>query len=131
MQNILSLIAVSFLLTSCSNHPSDAQVRQLLPGTWSVSWGPGTHCDCTNHIGVDGRFLSRITYSNSDRIIEQEGVFQVRNGILIKTITKDSRPHFYDSPVTFQGRITKADSSEIIAEFSDGFQTAYFRKVTP
>ena len=111
--------------------PGDAELRQMLPGTWAVSWGPGTHCNCTNYIGFDGRFMQRITYDNSPKVIVSAGILQVTNGILFETVTRDSRPHFLDLPTTYQGRISKADRREIVAEFSDGFQTAYFRRVTP
>lgn len=100
------------------NHPRGAQVRAMEPGSWVEVWGDGKHPnrDTTNIVGADGRYLRHIRYYKSGSIIEQAGVLQVSNRVLIDTVTKDSRPDC-PAPVTYQGRITKSDSSEIVAEF--------------
>jgi len=128
---MVALAMAGVFLWQHFERPSDAKIRRMLPGTWSVTWGPGTHCNCTNYVGVDGKFLRRITYSHSSTVIESEGVLQVSHGILIETVTKDSRTNFLDLPTTYQGRISQADSKQIVAEFSDGFATAHYRRVTP
>ncbi len=114
-------------------HPSDAQVRQMLPGTWSVSSGDSrvhVSVDQTSTIGSDGRYASKITNTSTGSVIDLEGTFQVSDGYLIDTMTKCSRTNAH-VPNVYRARIIRADSREMVFAFDGGSSKVYFRKVLP
>ena len=126
---IVALAIAGVFLWQHFKHPSDAQVRQMLPGTWALSWGDSAHS--TNIVGVDGRYTCRITDPRHSRAIELEGTFQVTDGVLIDTVTKNSQPNSF-VPSVYRGRIIRADGSEMIVAFTEGgVQTVHYRKVAP
>ena len=111
MKNILPLIAVTLLLTACSRHPSDAQVRQSLPGTWT--W-ERDNIRCTNTIAADGTFDYQLVYLYAEGAQKHQvdGAWQVKDGVLIETITNDSNMQ-HRVPRTNSAQITILDAHEL------------------
>ena len=134
MKNILPLIAISLLLTACSKHRSDAQVRQMLPGTWAVSFGDSSvqvGGGYTNIIGADGRYAYQLINPTTGGVVDVEGTFQVSDGYLIDTMTKCSRTNV-QVPHIYRGRIVRADSREMVFAFIDGGAgDCHYRKIIP
>jgi hypothetical protein len=128
MKNILTLIAVSLLLTACSKHSSDAQVRQMLPGTWVVSSGGSVQY--TNIIGADTRYAYQHADPKTGSVVDFEGTLQVSDGYLMDTMTKCSRTNV-QVPHVYRGRIVRADSREMVFAFDGGTSAVQFRKVLP
>jgi FtsP/CotA-like multicopper oxidase with cupredoxin domain len=129
---LLIAAGVGVLYWQHLKHPSDDQVRRMLPGTWLVSSGDSVHVsvDRTNIIGADGRYASKIANPSTSSVIDLEGTFQVSDGYLIDTMTKCSRTNAH-VPNVYRGRIIRADSREMVFAFDGGSSTVYFRKVIP
>ena len=129
---IVALAIAGVFLSHHFKHLRDTKVRPMLPGTWAEVWGDGKHPNiiATNVVGVDGRYLRHMIHLKTHRIIDVEGVYQISNGVLINTVTKNSEPEI-PAPATYHGLITSSSSNEIVAEFEGGYATVHYKRVAP
>lgn len=103
--------------------PSDAMVRQELPGTWTETGADGVIKTIT--IDPDGHTTMKISGRS---IGGSEGTTQVRNGFLIAIITKSSQP--MTLPFTNSVRIIRMDDRELVVPGDRNSQVVY-KKVKP
>jgi hypothetical protein len=125
MRFALLFLALCLLLVACRDHQappepqsdalvpiaSDAELGKLLPGTWILE-KPRFRSVTT--LASNGSYVSHITttWSNETRTLNLEGTWQVKNGLLIDTITKHSDPTV-GVPWTFSQWIYRADDREL------------------
>jgi hypothetical protein len=136
MRFALSFLAISFLLVACSDRstppqvqhdaptsiPSDSELNAILPGTWVLEqdW-PASHSNMRSVVTVasNGAYVCHITGVTLSRTnaIDLEGTWQIKDGCLIDTITKDSDPGFnpprHALPYTSTQRIMRANEKEL------------------
>jgi RNA polymerase sigma factor (sigma-70 family) len=103
--------------------PSDAIVRQELPGTWTETGADGVIKTIT--INSDGHTTMKISGHSSG---SSEGTCQVKNGFLIATITKSSQ--LIRLPLTESVRIIRMDDRELVVQGDQNSQVVY-KKVKP
>lgn len=116
-------------LTDVTNKPSsDADIRQRLPGTWLFD-SPGHYFRSTLTIASNGGYVCQLTVSNrqSIRTNELEGTYQVKDGILIDTITKSSITN-EPVPLVFSNQIIRVNNSEFVYRRLDMGNIVVFRK---
>src|SRR5260221_7266894 len=118
------------LFVGCSRR-GDAGVRKNLPGTWVVSgvYPSGGDFKSTITVAPNGSYTCQIIThgtSNSVRMFELEGKLLVKDGVLIDTMTKHSNTNATHLPVTYRGRILRADKRELVVNYGldAGFQEA-------
>jgi len=97
----------------------DAKIRKNLAGTWVMDFGSFT-------VHPDGSYVGWHTNATSG-IVTNEGIFQVRDGYLIHTMTKTSRTNAH-VPYVSRERIIRADVREMVID--DGGVELVLRKDT-
>jgi hypothetical protein len=130
MKTALTLLAL-LLLTGCS-HKSDQAILKNLPGTWHFVSGAKS-VDSTFIIATNGDFTCRSVslVPTTNPPIELAGVFQVKDSVLIETVTNSTQPRIQGRiPFVSRVQIVKADAHEIVAT-SDGTDRFVFQKETP
>ena len=135
----LSFLPVFLLLTGC-NHHSDASVPTELMGTWVAEevYTHGGSFESTVKIAPNGRYTCHVVHrnaSNATHNVEIEGTFQVKDGVLIDTMTKHSQTNA-PVPTTFHERIVRMDRREMVLSDESYLQntatnTVVWRKVSP
>ncbi len=103
--------------------PSDAMVRQELPGTWTETGADGVIKTIT--IDSDGHTTMKLSGRSSG---SSEGTTQIKNGFLIGTITKSSQ--LITLPFTNSVRIIRIDDRELVLPGDRNSQVVY-KKVKP
>lgn len=102
---VIALIVAGLLVWQHFKHPSAAQVRQMLPGTWAFDdYGSYT-------IRPDGSYVGQFTNVNALNVLRIEGTFQVSDGFLIQIITYRTN---FQVPYTTRSRILRANDHEIV-----------------
>ena len=130
---IVILGFVGTLLCQNSTYSSDSKVRPMPAGTWIEIWGDGKHDNgkhFTNFVSADGRYLRHMVFSKTHTVLELEGVYQIRNNVLMVSVTKASQPD-YPTPRTDVGKIISCSTNEIVAEFEDGYQGVRYKRIAP
>ena len=103
------------LPVACSHHPeSDIILQQRLVGTWRFSRSDGTVAvlppsDMTFTITSNGGYISRITNPQAHTL---EGTAEVKNGILIVTVTNRDNATA-PSPLVDRQTIVRFDQGEL------------------
>ena len=101
------LVVASLLFWHHLKHPSDAAIRQKLPGTWNITGNGGSG---TTTIDSDGHFLSQ--FAGRD-VLRLEGTWQVEDGCFVYRVTNSSlAPNRV--PYTVSERIIRIDSQELV-----------------
>ena len=139
MKLALSFLSVLLLLSGC-NHHSDAAIPRVLLGTWVAEgvYPLGVGFESTVKIASDGRYTCHLVChnaSNATRTCEIEGTFQVKDGVLIDTITKHSQTNA-PVPIVLRERIVRMDRWEMVLSNESYLQntatnTVVWRKVSP
>jgi hypothetical protein len=117
------------LLTNC-RQKGDAEVRRNLPGSW-IAAGPdsaGGHFSNMITVARDGDYVAHVVsqYSSDgvERTYETAGKFEVRDGMLIDTMTKHSNTNAV-LPYTFRSRIVRFDGRELVLKAEPNDQVSF------
>jgi len=108
------LTLVIFVGCGHQNDTSDTAVRKNLPGTWHSDVAPQTESKFM--VSANGDFECKTTFqgdTNGMQTIELEGTFQVKDGILIETVTKSSQTNAH-VPFVSRARVIQADDHEMV-----------------
>jgi hypothetical protein len=126
------LIASLMLLTGCG-HRRDTAVRKNLPGIWNVelaftnAWGSKS----TFTIGPNGEFVCQTVTASDVQVAELAGTFQVKDGMLIETVTNSTQPKIQGRiPFTSRAQIIRADNHEMAVIYDGDTNTVILRKDT-
>jgi hypothetical protein len=118
----LQFFALLLLLTAC-NRNSDARLQGKLPGTWTTSHDYIGFTDTsTVTVGPTGAYDMQVTEVSSNgttRIFTLSGICDVRNGLLIDTITKHSQTDV-PLPVISTSSIVRLDTHELVIKYLPG-----------
>jgi hypothetical protein len=105
---VLLLLALAALLAwRHFKHLRDERIYKNLAGTWTMSFGSLT-------VHPDGSYVLAFTVSPTSGVVTNEGTFQVRDGILIDTVTKSYRKNAQVPYVTTTPIIMANDHEMII-----------------
>jgi hypothetical protein len=148
MQNILQRTFVNCLLllglltvvfapslqaASTNTPPGDVEFTHKLVGKWKVALTDprGLSINGTDEKKADGIFTSTVTFAFPDpklnRTISVEGKWEIKNGVLIETITKSSDPQFPPVGMVSRDKIIKLDDKEFLYETERGKQESQTR----
>ncbi|MEI8291027.1 MAG: hypothetical protein WCH99_16300 [Verrucomicrobiota bacterium] len=115
-----SFILLSLLLLSCGRN--DAKMQRELPGTWVAVFPNGVQS--TVVVNADGSYSCQHTrLTNGVTLSRIEGTIQIRDGLLIDTVTKHSSTNA-KVPFMSTNIIVHMNKNEIVeievGEFSSG-----------
>ena len=101
------LVIVALLSWHYFKHSRDTKISRILTGTW--------HADDLGSFTVrsDGGYVWQITNLTTGRAVTIEGTFQVRDGVLINTVTKSSRTNTH-VPYVSHSQIVRANDYEMV-----------------
>ena len=102
------LIVVILLARRHVRTTRDAEIFRKLPGTWVLSYG-------SLNVHSDGSYVLQFMHTPAEGVLTNEGTFQVRNGIIINTLTKSYRTNAQLPQIT-QMRIVRINDHEIIID---------------
>jgi hypothetical protein len=102
------LVVVTLLAWRHVRPLRDAEMFGKLPGTWFLSYG-------SLDVHPDGSYVLQFTHSPTDGILTNEGTFQVRDGLLINTVTKSYRTNAQLPQIT-RMRIIQMNDREMIID---------------
>src|SRR5437763_534864 len=87
---IIGIIACGLLFWQQAKQSKDRDFRHKLAGTWS--WEFGNERD-TNVMAPDGGYDEQLISTNSKgvKLFQSAGMWQIKDGIFIETVTNDSR----------------------------------------
>jgi hypothetical protein len=110
------LVTVCLALTSCKQS-ADRQAAKKLAGTWTVSsqLTNGVWFKSTTAVAQSGIYVCRQTIAYDDGPSTNytiEGVYRVKDGFVIDTVTKHSKSNF-PVPCVFRGRILALTDKEL------------------
>jgi hypothetical protein len=135
----LSFLSVILLLTGCNRH-SDAAIPKEMLGTWVAEgvYPQAGGFKSTMTIAPNGGYTCHLVShnaSNATRAYEIEGAFQIKDGVLIDTMTKHSQTNA-PVPTTFHEGIVRMDRREMVLSDDSYLQntatnTVVWRKVSP
>jgi hypothetical protein len=125
----LALFASLVLFAACK-HRGDSAVRENLPGVWHVNFlsakeGGG---ESTFVIAPNGDFTHKTISPDGMNIIESFGAFQIKDGVLVETVTKSSYTNWH-LPFVRRARIIRAADREMVVMFEDTKDEFTIRKV--
>lgn len=135
------IFILTLLLAGCSRH-GDARVRKNLPGMWTISGDDveGSHFKSTITVDPSGDYVCQMVaesrWDGVTRTSNIAGKFDVRDGLLIDTMTRNSNTNA-KLPIIFSARVVRSDGQELIVKYEGtnqgGFPTneIVFRKVKP
>src|SRR6266446_4444592 len=94
MKLTLAFLTLAFVLAGCSRQ-GDARVRNDLAGTWvaTANYSNGGSFRSTITVDRNGNYVCQVVAHGDSGVIRTadiEGKFQVRDGVLIDTMTKHS-----------------------------------------
>jgi hypothetical protein len=101
--------------------PSDAEIQQKMTGTWLID---KSYMKSMLTIASNGGYVCHLTHGGTCQL---EGKFQVRDGILIDTITKSSITS-EPVPINFTNQIIRVNDHELVWKENSG-GTPIWRKV--
>ncbi len=126
---VAALLVIVILLAWQHFKPSrDVIIQQKLTGTWVVDFGHGMSDRTIIH--SDGSFESQTTGFVNGGVGSLGGTILVKDGEMVKTITKDSHTN---SPVPYVIRrhIIRIDDNELVTKWSPAAPELVERKVKP
>lgn len=135
MKPLAGLVSLLFILPGCGRR-SDAQFDQRFSGTWAANWKSpaGSTFASTTTLNVNGNYSAQILVDGAQgkRTVDEQGVVQVRDGVLIDTMTNYCKTNLA-SPIATRGRIVRFDARELVVNWepNDGISTndAVFRRL--
>src|SRR5664279_3373026 len=108
MKTLFTLLAVSLLLTGCerrdgaNGNPADPEASKRLVGVWSLhrDYLQGGSCDSLTTVRPGGHYLSEMTVGRSNGVVkfEFEGNLELKDGMLVDTITRDTQTNAASVP---------------------------------
>lgn len=131
MRFVLLLSVVNLALVSCSRRNGDPQAA--IAGTWLLARDipGGSHFQSTTIIARDGHYVSQISIVHSNHpsrnAAEFQGTFEIKDGLLIDTINKDSQTNSR-VPRTSRARIIRMNDREIVVKYEEQDTESVFRK---
>jgi len=120
-----ALIVATLIFLHYQKHPNDSMIRRKLLGTWILNITDGRAR--TLMMSSDGHWTEQIT--GKIRTGRLDGTWQVRDGLLITTITNNDLD--MQVPSTHSSRIIRIDSHEYVLQSENGNTPAVFKKVEP
>jgi hypothetical protein len=109
------IFALVMLLAGC-NRQGDAQARKNLPGTWTLV-ADGKNPKSTIIVDPNGDYICEVIAQSSwdgvTRTYNLAGRWEVRDGILIDTMTKNSSTNAR-LPMISRSRIVRSDRRELV-----------------
>jgi hypothetical protein len=116
----LAVLTLAFLLAGCSRK-GDAWIRKELVGTWASagSYANGSTFKSTMTIARGDNYVCEVVVhseSGPTRTVKIEGTLQVRDGVLIDTMTKHSNTNAV-LPMSTRRRIVRIDEREMIVNW--------------
>jgi hypothetical protein len=138
VKSAIAFAALSLSLAACNRTdkstaiPIDAEIRQKLPGTWSVDFirSNGNRFESTIVVSSNGNYICEIadTRSNDVRFIDIEGTLQVKDGFLIDIITKHSMVT-NGHPWTNREQIVRMNDRELVVKVEGTSFESIYRKL--
>jgi hypothetical protein len=139
VKSALIYILPILLLSACSHSDrteapaSDAVLRQKLTGRWKAdSRLPGDiHVEEETVVDSSGGYVSHLTNTLVDgvRTIMLAGTLQMRDGLLINTITNNFGADNTLVPrILFVARIIRMDEHELTLRSTNNYETVTYRK---
>lgn len=145
MKSTLTFLALVILLTACGHHVSppedqspDSQLRKKLIGTWTIESILQLGREMTNVtsqsqiiLSTNGSYESRFTNlgTNYAHDFSYAGTWLVTNGEIHSTITNSSLPKAVPIGTSYQLKIIRADTDEIVWNDSKLGQTIHLKRV--
>lgn len=107
----------------------DKDFRENLVGTWLREL---ENMRCTYIVAPDGSFTGKAVFSHPDRTNTylQAGTWQVQDGSLIETVTKDSNKSA-QVPRSHSGRIIFVNTNEFIVAWQGSTNRWVWQRVSP
>ena len=138
MKSSLIYILPILVLPACSRSDragaiaSDAALQEKLIGRWrtDAQLPGGNHVQSETVIDSGGGYLEHLTNTLADgvRTITLGGTMQVRDGLLIDTITNDFTWHTVVPRVAGADRIIRLDEHELAVRDTNSHETITYRK---
>ena len=103
------------LIPGCSRQ-DDSAVRRRLPGAWTFAadYENGHHSKITIKVDPNGDYVCQVV--GASRTSNLAGTFEVRDGVLIDTVTKISNTNLV-TPRTYRARIVRSDGRELVLKY--------------
>jgi hypothetical protein len=132
-----SFLCAVLLLTSCSKQSPDTELQKKLTGNWILESGLLPTNEFQSRITVDslGDYVvhaSKTSSSNTVRTFDIEGIYQIKGGWLIDTVTNHSLitnktrlPYFNTNRIV---RLTEKQSIVVYSDETNETLQAIFRK---
>ena len=98
-----------------------------LAGTWVVDYGRDIPIRNATTFSPDGSFVCQISGYTNGMIIDISGTFEMRDGVLISTETKDSQTNAV-LPRVARARIVRFDDRELDLRFDGDKRLVVLRK---
>jgi hypothetical protein len=121
--SLVLLIIVGLLFRHHFKHPSDAAIRQKLPGIWSFTVNGGRS---TMTIDSDGHYSSQFTGKD---VFKLEGIWHIEDGCFVYTVTNSSWAPTH-VPYTISERVISIDAHELVVQ-EDREKQAVYQKTQP
>jgi hypothetical protein len=120
MKIYLLIFALGLALVGCD--PQAVDTHPKLAGTWleDRTLASGGHFKCILQVGPSGAITNLITITGpaSEQSLRWEGTWEIKDGVLIETITKDSQPNA-PVPRVFRPRIVRMTARELVLKYEN------------
>jgi hypothetical protein len=123
-----SIVALLLLLAGC-HRQGDAETQRNLPGTWIMTRDDAENgpFQSTITFGPSGDYVCQVVAKNRwdglTRTSNLAGRFEVRDGMLIDTMTKNSNTNA-ELPIISTARIVRSNGRELVLKF-EGNEPGY------
>ncbi len=131
MKFALAFFGLCLLLAACSHRDapvplaSDAEIKKVLPGTWVLETNiDGSNFRSVTTVAPNGDYVSQIESKTGTRRLE--GTWQVKDGCVIDTTTKNSDSNVH-LPYTVRMPVIRADARELLIKVGEPEHVCVFR----
>ena len=125
MKSLVGSFSLLFVLLGCGRR---GEFDQQLSGTWAANWNSpaGSTFASTTTISANGNYSAQTLVDGApgERTVDEQGRVQVRDGVLIDTMTNYCKTNLA-SPITTRGHIVRFDAHELVVNWepNDGIST--------
>jgi uncharacterized lipoprotein NlpE involved in copper resistance len=133
MKIALKLLLLTLLLMGCARPEPKSGTTRNLAGTWVcvLDVPDHPHAETTTVVGADGHYSThaKVTISNlSNRVwtADLEGTLEIKDGILVDTVTKDSQ--HTSLPRTLRAHVVRMNDNELVVKCEGSENESILRK---